>query len=214
MTLPTIVGIGGFTSNTGKTSLLCELLKLFPGWEAIKTTRGHYRSCGKDPHSCCVSDLLGEEALIRTGREETYAVGKDSGRYWDAGAVNVHWVIATEDQVSTGIRKALQRVTAEGVFVEGNSFSKFVDVDLMIMVARAANFQIKGSAREAITRVSALYLTGENNLEANVSEQLQFRQGFNRFGLPQAASSVPIYTSSRLAQLAQQVQFARSWPKG
>ena len=51
---------------------LCELLKAFPGWEAIKTTRGHYRSCGKDPKACCVSHLLSEEPLVRSGRDETY----------------------------------------------------------------------------------------------------------------------------------------------
>ncbi len=55
---PVIVGVGGFTSEVGKTTLLCGLLQALPGWEAIKTTRGHYRSCGKDPHACCVSHLL------------------------------------------------------------------------------------------------------------------------------------------------------------
>lgn len=37
---PLIVAVGGFTSEVGKTTLLCELLQAFPGWEAIKTTRG------------------------------------------------------------------------------------------------------------------------------------------------------------------------------
>ena len=76
----TIVGIGGLTSEVGKTTLLCKLLSAFPGWEAIKTTRGHYRSCGKDPHTCCVSDLLSAEAVVRSGRESTYAAGKDTGK--------------------------------------------------------------------------------------------------------------------------------------
>jgi len=30
--------------------------------EAIKTTRGHYRSCGKDPLPCCISHLLQDVA--------------------------------------------------------------------------------------------------------------------------------------------------------
>src|SRR5205823_9209615 len=90
---PMIVAISGFSSNTGKTTLACELLKRLPGWEAIKLTRGHYRSCGKDPSGCCVSDLLRDEPLIRSGREANYEKGKDTGRFWDAGATNVHWVI-------------------------------------------------------------------------------------------------------------------------
>ena len=64
--VPIVVGVGGFTSEVGKTTLLCELLRAFPGWEAIKTTRGHYRSCGKDPHACCVSDLLEEKPVTGT----------------------------------------------------------------------------------------------------------------------------------------------------
>ncbi|HWP52632.1 MAG TPA: hypothetical protein VN476_00790, partial [Pyrinomonadaceae bacterium] len=56
--LPTIVAVSGLSSNTGKTTLVCELLRRLPGWEAIKLTRGHYRSCGKDPDGCCVSELL------------------------------------------------------------------------------------------------------------------------------------------------------------
>jgi len=43
---PTIVAVSGLSSNTGKTTLVCDLLLRLPGWEAIKLTRGHYRSCG------------------------------------------------------------------------------------------------------------------------------------------------------------------------
>ena len=114
---PITIAIGGFSSEVGKTTLLCSLLRAFPGWEAIKMTRGHYRSCGKDPHACCVSHLLGDEPLIRSGRAETYAPGKDTGRYWDAGASNVHWVIVTDDQVEQGIKLARDRVQAAGVFI-------------------------------------------------------------------------------------------------
>src|SRR5437764_13242048 len=107
-----IIGIGGLTSEVGKTTLLCKLLNAFPGWEAIKTTRGHYRSCGKDPHACCVSHLLSEEPLVRSGRDETYQAGKDTARYWDAGASNVHWLIGNDDQIESGIKQALARVKA------------------------------------------------------------------------------------------------------
>src|SRR5712691_1793251 len=148
--VPTIIGIGGFESNVGKTTLMCELLKAFPEWEAIKTTRGHYRSCGKDPLSCCVSHLLGNQPVLRSGREETYVSGKDTGRYWDAGAANVHWVIATEAQVELGIKEALKRVRSRSVLIEGNSFTEFVQVGLMVMVARADHEKIKKSAKQAL----------------------------------------------------------------
>ena len=159
MNHPLIVGIGGYASNVGKTTLVCELLRAFPGWEAIKTTRGHYRSCGKDPHACCVSHLLGEEPLVRSGRKETYELGKDTGRYWDAGAANVHWVIATDAQVGKGIQQALERVKSVGVFVEGNSFAEFVRTDCMFMVRRIGDHRIKKSAKKVLERAPLIEVT-------------------------------------------------------
>ena len=159
MDRPFIVGVGGFTSNVGKTTLMCELLRAFPGWEAIKTTRGHYRSCGKTSEACCVSHLLNHEPLIRSGRDDTYELGKDTGRYWDAGASNVHWLIATDNQINQGIREALSRVRSEGVFVEGNSFSQFVETDYFVMVKSAGSDSIKKSAKAIVSKVEAVYLS-------------------------------------------------------
>lgn len=162
MKRPLVIGIGGYTSNVGKTTLLCDLLAAFPGWEAIKTTRGHYRSCGKDPHACCVSHLLSTEPVVRSGREATYTPGKDTGRYWDAGASNVHWLIATDEQVETGIKQSLARVESEGVFVEGNSFAQFVAVDFFVMVRRADDEKIKKSAKQVLERADELFVFGED----------------------------------------------------
>ena len=195
--VPIIVGVGGFTSEVGKTTLLCELLRAFPGWEAIKTTRGHYRSCGKDPHACCVSDLLEDEPVIRSGRELTYSPGKDTGRYWDSGASNVHWVIATDSQVETGIKKALGYVQAPGVFIEGNSFTKFIEPDYFIMVIRPDVFKIKTTAREAGGCVSAFYISGppEASDKASVSAFLK------KTGLVTSRNKSPIFSTGELSDL-------------
>src|SRR5438552_14241589 len=96
---PTIVAVSGFSSNVGKTTLVCELLRQLPGWEAIKLTRGHYRSCGRDPAGCCVSALLRDEAVVCSGRHANYQVGKGTGRFWGAGASSRHWGIVQADQV-------------------------------------------------------------------------------------------------------------------
>jgi molybdopterin-guanine dinucleotide biosynthesis protein len=169
MTYPIVIGIGGFASEVGKTTLLCELLKAFPGWEAIKTTRGHYRSCGKDPTACCVSHLLAAEPVVRSGRETTYEFGKDTGRYWDAGASNVHWLIATDDQIEAGIKQALARVKAPGVFVEGNSFAQFVPVDVFVMVRRSDENKIKKSARRALDDADVIYVSDQDDPVAVIS---------------------------------------------
>ena len=154
-----VVAVSGFSSNVGKTTLVCELLRALPGWEAIKLTRGHYRSCGRDPAGCCVSDLIRDEPVVRSGREANYQVGKDTGHFWDAGAANVHWVIVKDDQVERGINEALARVEADGVIVEGNSFLEYVKADLAIMCARSEGGKIKPSARKALAKSDFLYLS-------------------------------------------------------
>ena len=192
MSHPVVIGVGGYTSNVGKTTLMCELLTAFPGWEAIKTTRGHYRSCGKDPHACCVSHLLTEEPVVRSGREETYEAGKDTGRYWDAGAANVHWLIATDAQIEKGIHEALGRVKSPGVFVEGNSFSQFVHTDHFVMVRHVTKNQIKSSARRAISRTSAIYVSDATNDWSKAALAL------SPFESPR---TIPIFTPANFDQL-------------
>src|ERR1043166_7109900 len=156
---PKIVAVSGFSSNVGKTTLVCELLGHLPGWEAIKLTRGHYRSCGRDPAGCCVSELLRDEPVLRSGRDAHYQVGKGTGHCWDAGASNVHWVIVKDDQVERGIAEALSRVEADGVIVEGNSFLEYIPAALGVVGARSDGGKIKPSARRALSKIDFLYLS-------------------------------------------------------
>src|ERR1051326_8457605 len=177
---PKIIAVSGFSSNVGKTTLVCELLSRLPGWEAIKLTRGHYRSCGRDPAGCCVSDLLRDDPVIRSGREANYQVGKDTGRFWDAGASNVHWVIVKDGQVAQGINEALARVEAGGVIVEGNSFLEYITADLAIMCARSEGGKIKPSARRALSKVDYLYLSTLEPTTVNVKRQfVEFCRGLS-----------------------------------
>jgi molybdopterin-guanine dinucleotide biosynthesis protein len=199
---PVIVGVGGLTSEVGKTTLLCRLLPAFPGWEAIKTTRGHYRSCGKDPHACCVSHLLSDEPVIRSGRGLTYSPGKDSGRYWDAGATNVHWLIATDAQVDLGITQTLARVNAPGVFIEGNSFTEYVRPDFFIMVARAGDLKLKPTARQALTRVSAVYLSDSGS----VADKVRVRKFLSETLPASESSALPVHGAAEFSQLISLVQ--------
>lgn len=204
---PAIVAVSGFTSEVGKTTLMCDLLRAFPGWEAIKMTRGHYRSCGKDPQACCVSHLLSDQPVIRSGRPLTYTPGKDTGRYWDAGAANVHWAIVTEEQVERGITEALERVSAPGVFIEGNSFLDFIPVDFAIMVATKRGNKIKASARRALSQASVLYLT---DVKDGSHEENEFGSWCKSSGIDKLIGDIPIYTSNTLPDLIAKLQAVKS----
>lgn len=217
---PKIVAVSGLSSNTGKTTLACELIKRLPGtpasgmqhasgvrteWEAIKITRGHYRSCGKDPNGCCVSDLLRDEPLIRTGREANYQFGKDTGRFWDAGAANVHWVIVDEDQVEEGIRRALARVQTEGVVVEGNSFLEYVETDFAIMCARAGENKLKSSARRNLHKADALYLSAIDDAD-RVTAIRRFETWRDSLSIELNTNSIPIYTREDIPKLIEVIR--------
>ena len=204
MKRPAIVAISGFSSEVGKTTLMCDLLRAFPSWEAIKVTRGHYRSCGKDPKACCVSDLLDDEPVVRSGREQNYESGKDTGRYWDAGATNVHWVIVTDAQVEHGIKQAIERVAAPGVFIEGNSILDFMQADFVLMVSRASGGKIKSSARRALSRASAIYLS--NLTEEGTDERNKFALWRKQSGLDLIPDELPIYTRADLLELTTRLQ--------
>lgn len=159
---PPIIAVGGFSSNCGKTTTVCRLLENLQGWEAIKITKGHYRSCGKDPHACCVSHLLEDAPVVRSGRDENFSAGKDTGRYWEAGAANVHWVIATKSAVDDGLAMALARVSqdAAGVIVEGTSVMRSLDAELSIVCATAEQPEIKSSAASVLPLADAILVFG------------------------------------------------------
>jgi hypothetical protein len=202
---PAIVAVSGLSSNTGKTTLVCELIKQLPGWEAIKLTRGHYRSCGKDPSGCCVSDLLSDEPLIRSGRAANYEAGKDTGMFWDAGAVNVHWVIVGEDQVEAGIQGALARVQSEGVIVEGNSFLHYIDPDFAIMCARAGENKMKSSARPTLARADALYLSTVDGANRQAAIE-RFDLWRNSLATQMSIEGIQLFTHEDTAELIEVIR--------
>jgi len=200
-----MVAVSGLSSNTGKTTLMCDLLERLPGWEAIKLTRGHYRSCGKDPLGCCVSDLIRDEPLIRSGREENYEAGKDTGRFWDAGAANVHWVIAGEEQVEDGIKQALSRVRSAGVIVEGNSFLDFIEADFAIMCARSGENRMKTSARRTLAKAAAIYLSRIDDSDS-ATARIRFDAWRAGLSIDLNLNGLPIWTREDIPQLIDLIQ--------
>jgi len=173
------------------------------GLEAIKLTRGHYRSCGRDPAGCCVSDLIRDEPVIRSGREANYEAGKDTARFWDAGASNVHWVIVKDDQVERGINEALARVKSFGVLVEGNSFLEYVTADLALMCARSDGGKVKPSARYALKQSDVLYLSTLNG--EGIAARRQFEEWRSSLTIDLDFDHLPIFTREDLPRLVSRI---------
>jgi len=155
-----VVTVSGTSSEVGKTGLVCALLRRLPGWAAVKVTRGHYRSCGRDPETCCVSHLLGDSPRVFADRAVTGAEGKDTGRYWEAGAADVRWVVAARGQEHRGLSEALAGLAGfDGVLVEGNRIlERLPRPRLAFLVAHPAQREVKSSARRILDRIDAVFI--------------------------------------------------------
>src|SRR5262249_55620335 len=118
------------------------------------------------------------------------------GRYWEAGASQVHWLVCTNEQLKEGIDIALSRVQSAGVFIEGTSFLQHISPDFTIMVVNPERNEIKGSAVRMIDKMKAIYVSGSHTGSAMagvIQERLQKR---NR-----QMPDVPIYDESDLPRL-------------
>jgi hypothetical protein len=197
MQFPVVV-VAGASSNVGKTTLVCSLLEHFPGWEAIKVTRGHYRSCGRDPDTCCVSHLLGDAPKVLSDRILTDVPTKDTGRFWAAGASNVHWLIATTSQVERGIVLALERVKGPGVLVEGTSILEFLRPSVSILTLSGPGNRLKSTALRALR-------------ERQIDVVFNSSEGSTLDGLVDA--NLPVFYPSRLNDLADLIRKKVPWER-
>lgn len=154
-----VVTVSGTASEVGKTSLVCELLARLPGWGAIKVTRGHYRSCGRDPETCCVSHLLADEPRVFREPEDLEVPGKDTARYVEAGAAAVRWVVCRRGQEAEGVARAMVELADRpGVIVEGNTVVPACRPDLALLVAPPDPPEVKSSAVRILDVVDAVYV--------------------------------------------------------
>ena len=192
-----VVTVSGTASEVGKTGLMCVLLGRLSGWAAVRVTRGHYRSCGRDPETCCVSHLLGDHPRVFADRAVTGAKGKDTGRYWEAGAADVRWVVAARGQEHRGLRQALADLTGTGgVLVEGNRIlERLPQPRLALLVAHPAQREVKASARRILDRIDAVFVP-----DADLASSLE--DPSTLVGAPPGTRRWPVYGPPDLDRLA------------
>lgn len=166
-----VVTVSGTASEVGKTTLVCELLRRLPGWGAVKVTRGHYRSCGRDPETCCVSHLLAEEPRVFRDPGDIEVDGKDTARYVEAGAAEVRWVVCRRGQEDDGVRRALAEVARlPGVVVEGNTVVPACRPHLALMVAPPDSPEVKASAVRILDMIDAIYVPDDARARASAAD--------------------------------------------
>lgn len=124
-----LIVVSGDGSGVGKTLLAQKLLRLLPGWSAIKVTI----SKGDCPRmrSCGTCEQLKEDFKIVDDEEIISEPDKDTSRLKEAGAENVLWLQARPEGLKEGLRKTLERLKGcRGVIVEGTSVLKYLKPDI------------------------------------------------------------------------------------
>jgi hypothetical protein len=100
-------------------------------------------------------------------------------------------------------------VRSPGVLVEGNSFLRFVEADFAVLVARPDVLQIKPTARRALAKASALYLSdGGQGIDAAC--RIRFEEWWRGTGFEATTSALPVYTRESLPQLVARIVSAHA----
>ncbi|HEX5735435.1 MAG TPA: hypothetical protein VF131_21590 [Blastocatellia bacterium] len=135
-----------------------------------------------------------------SGRFSTFSDGKDTGRYWAAGAGNVHWVICTNDQVERGVNLALDHVKSDGVLIEGTSFLKYFPVDYSLMVISPSAGEIKSSAVRVIEKIDAFFVADPVPGPVSLEE---IRSRLRKRGVD--VGEIPVFYEADLAALSNHI---------
>lgn len=141
-----ILFVGGHGRKTGKTSLVCGLIRALPeaGWTAVKVSRHSHHGRGG-------SGIF----------EQTRIDATDSGRYLAAGAVRSYWVAAEGDAVGN-LADELKRLLASAgnAIVESAGLAAWIKPDLFLLVIDPATSEWKPSADVSLGLADAFVVVG------------------------------------------------------
>ncbi len=142
-----IICVGGTSSNSGKTSVVCMLLKALPGWAVIKVTPCRAEEACPRGHDCSACRAPETRYEIVKDINILSLEGKDTARYTSYGAEKVMWIRALPEFLNEGLESAINRCsTLPGVIIESTTAFQFLK-GLHIMVTQPESTSMKESAR-------------------------------------------------------------------
>jgi hypothetical protein len=190
-----LIVVGGHTRSIGKTQLVCDVIRAFPGteWIAGKVTQYGHGVCAQNGEDCDCAPTEHACALDWETRPDT---GTDSARFLAAGAKRSFWLRTKQGYLAEGLpllRRALSEIGAEkpedpipqglklrprwpcgtneqatrAVIVESNSLMQFVKPSLYFAVIDPLKGDFKESAQMVLDRASALVMRGDVGAEAS-----------------------------------------------
>lgn len=158
--------MGGHTRNIGKTQLVCDLIRAFPGlnWIAGKITQYGHGVCAQNGENC---DCAPTEHAATLDWETQKDTGKDTARFLAAGAARAIWLRTKQGFLAEGLpllRAELERFSEsedaqpKNLILESNSLLQFMRPLLYLVVLDPQRDDFKDSARLYLDRASAFVL--------------------------------------------------------
>ncbi|MDD3717570.1 MAG: hypothetical protein PHP28_02765 [Actinomycetota bacterium] len=147
--LPGIITISGANKDIGKSSLVAYLVEHCRECAAMKVTLHEERPDG--------------EAVVEE-REPVEKKGTDTARMLEAGAFPVFWIRTTARDLPEDLGKALARIDAPVVVVEGNSVLAHLEPDFAVFIMGRGFGDFKPSAFDAIRKAHTVVVNGEESL--------------------------------------------------
>jgi hypothetical protein len=145
-----LIVVGGQCRKVGKTALMVDLIRAFPGarWTAVKITPYIEVGCPVHGSSCKCAPKRHTFAI----REEKDRSGEsDSSRFLVAGAKRAFWVQTKEGRVADALAPLAEKLSKAGnVIVESDAIVKFWKPDLYLIVLDPRRDDFKDSARAGL----------------------------------------------------------------
>ncbi len=152
--LPNMLMLGSTGINSGKTELVCAIIKKFGNARNITglkvtTISGRKGQCPRGDKGCGVCSSFEGNFIIT---EETDSSSrKDTSRLLAAGAKRVFWIRSEKKQLKQAMSALLETIGPDAILVcESNSLRGVVEPGLFLMVQNAANNKPKQSAKNVI----------------------------------------------------------------
>jgi hypothetical protein len=110
-----LIVVGGHTRSIGKTQLVCDVIRAFPGthWIAGKITQYGHGVCARNGEDC---DCAPTEHVCALDWETRAVTGTDSARFLEAGAKRSFWLRTKQGYLAEGLpllRQALSESLGE-----------------------------------------------------------------------------------------------------
>jgi molybdopterin-guanine dinucleotide biosynthesis protein len=190
MKRPVIIGVGGTSSNVGKTTTAVLLLRYLAAGNIAVQGKG--TSVEDTGHSLSVPDdprrrVPGKWGAVKYTKTELYASfvddktalsqkDKDTGRFLKAGAEDVIWVKSPARDLKEVLPMAVDRLSClDGIIVEGNSAIEFLKPDIVIFIVGKNKELWKAGTEEIVSMSDIIVHESESFLHETSKTKRLFR---------------------------------------